>query len=403
MVEFPLINGLVATIIRALPQLDLIVTSRFVSILFSLGAIASLHWLVKQIADDKVALASAAFMAFLPFSIYYSRVILPEPAMMFFATVSLALFTAYLKQKQPLYWWLSWLALAVALVLKPFVAFFAPVYLALIIIYQQQPLKQIKLYLYPILAVIPFVYWRNWIQQFSAGIPASNWLFNGNGIRLRPAWFRWLFWERLTKLMAGVVGVIFGFANFIKRNRVLAILLSWWLGIMTYFAVIATGNVTHDYYQALVVPCLSFTLGRGVLVSYNWLKTKLTNKIILAPYLSALVIAILSVTALIISWQRVKGYFNVNHWEYYEVGQIVQQILPKEALVIAPAGGDTMFLFQTRRRGWPIGHNIKDKIDSGATHYVTTSYDQEAKELEQQYTTVKKTSDYLILDLTREK
>ncbi len=403
MVELPIINGLVAVVVRALPQLDLVITSRFISILFSLGAIISLYWFIKQISNSRAAILSVAFMAFLPFSIYYSRVILPEPAVMFFSTISLSLFTSFLKQKKGLHWWLSWLALALAILLKPFVAFFAPVYLILILIYQDKPWKQINLYLYPILAFMPLMYWRSWIKQFPAGIPASQWLFNGNGIRLRPAWFRWLFWERLTKLLAGVGTVIFGLTNFLKRNRVLDILLSWWLGVITYFVVIATGNVTHDYYQVLIIPCLSFTLGRGALVAYGWLNSKLKNKIILNQYISGAVIAAIAIISFIIAWQQVKGYFNINHWEYHKLGRVVQQILPEDALVIAPAGGDTMFLFQTRRKGWPIGHNIKEKIDVGATHYVTASYDDEARELEKQYATVKKTNDYLILDLRKKK
>ena len=106
---------------------------------------------------------------------------------------------------------------------------------------------------------------------------------------------------------------------------------------------------------------------------------------------------------LVLSWQQVAGYFNVNHWEYVEAGRAVDQLTPLDAKVIAPAFGDTHFLFQTNRTGWPIGFEIDDKISQGATHYVTTSFDDEAQELESRFATVVKTDRYLILNLTQPK
>jgi hypothetical protein len=41
-----------------------------------------------------------------------------------------------------------------------------------------------------------------------------------------------------------------------------------------------------------------------------------------------------------------------------------------DAKVIAPYMGDTAFLFQTNRTGWPIGFEIDKKIAEGAQYYV---------------------------------
>ena len=87
-------------------------------------------------------------------------------------------------------------------------------------------------------------------------------------------------------------------------------------------------------------------------------------------------------------------------WEYVKAGKKVDELAPVDARVIAPAMGDTIFLFQTKRVGWPIGFDIQNKINLGATIYVTTSMDDEAKELELEYKTIEKTKDYLMLDLT---
>jgi len=82
---------------------------------------------------------------------------------------------------------------------------------------------------------------------------------------------------------------------------------------------------------------------------------------------------------------------------------LTDRLLSKDAKVIAPQYSDTSFLFQTNRTGWPLGFDIDHKIEMGATHYVSTSYDNEAKELEEKYMIIEKTEDYIILDLKDER
>ncbi len=400
MTEFPFVNGFIAVCLMALPMLDLVIFSRFISILASIGTLLFFYWLVQQLIDKNTALISILFLGFLPFSIFYSRVILPEPFMLFFGVGSLTLFTAFLKQGKKIYWWLSWLFLALSLLLKPFIAFWAPVYLVILILFDTKFYKNIYLYLYPVLSLAPLLLWRRWISNFPAGIPASDWLFNVNNIRWRPAWFRWLFWERLGKLMTGIVGLLLLAVNVLRRNRVLLIIAAWWLGIIAYFSVIATGNIQHDYYQVLILPCLALTLARGSLILYQKINQFLKNKIAAPKLISSSLITILIMISFCLSWLRVKGFFNVNYWEYHQAGQEANLLLPETAQIIAPAHGDTMFLFQTRRNGWPIGGEINNKIEQGATHYITINFDEEAQELEEKYTTVKKTGDYMIIDLT---
>lgn len=399
MVEFPIYNILVAGILKAVPSLPLVPTSRVVSSLFSIGTLFSLFFLAKSYYGKKVGYFTAFFFATIPYSIYYSRVILPEPMMVFFSTLSITTFRFYVKKPKPYLFWTSLIALAVALLLKPFVAFFIPVYA--VILFEERKFKKIvfdfKLYAYAILAVIPFILWRNWITNFPAGIPASDWLLNGNGIRFRPAWFRWLGYERITKLILGYVGVIFlpiSFFNQLKNKKIF--IPAWWLSIGIYFSVIATGNVQHDYYQAITTPIISLTLGHAVIILDKFLNKKFNALV------SMSVIFVLISSMLILSYNQVKGYYNVNHPEYAKAGKAADAILPKDAKVVAPQyGGDTAYLFQINRSGWPMGYSMDKKIEMGATHYVATSYNKEAKELEEKYMIIEKTNDYIIIDLTK--
>lgn len=398
MVEFPFVNAGIALALRAMPFLDLVVFSRLMSVFASLGTLLGLWILVKRLSGQKVAMVTCLTFALLPYSVYYSRAILPEPFMLFFSTWSITAFVLYLRSREWVWYVVSLIAMAFALLLKPFVLFLAPVFMVLAYkTWGKKFLLQWQLWLYAVLAVVPLYWWRSWIMQFPEGIPASDWLLNGNGIRLRPAWFRWLFWERLTKLMLGFVGVVFLLANLIKLNKDTWVYAAWWGGVVAYFIVVASGNVQHDYYQNLALPILSISVGRGATFLYSLLRQKLSQKV------SLTMVGVLFVTMLIGAWQHVSGYFNVNHWEYVKAGQEADRLLPADAKVIAPAFGDTQFLFQTNRTGWPIGFDIGDKIELGAEYYVTASDDDEARELEAKYHIVEKGEGYLILDLTQPK
>ena len=396
MVEFPILNGLTAIIIKFLPFIDQVLIGRLISVGFSLISLTAVYFLVKDISGQKIGLWASLMMAVLPYSIYYSRVILPEPAMLACLLVSLLTFNRWLKVGRWQDYLISLIALIIGLLLKPYLIFMAPIYLSLGITQQGKAFfKNLPIYIYPFIAIAPLLLWRNWISQFPEGIPASDWLLNGNGIRFRPAWFRWIFYERLTKMFLGWTGLLFCLPVLFKPYKKPEILVygAWWLGCLAFLSVFASGNVQHDYYQVLLLPIVSITLGVGIVRLINFLIPKIGSiktKVLLSIFLSS---------SLFLAWGQIKGFFNVNHWEYQKAGQAVDQLIPADALVIAPAMGDTQFLFQTNRRGWPIGFEIQDKIKLGATYYVNTSQDDEVKMLESKYTIVIKTPDYIIIRL----
>jgi hypothetical protein len=425
MVEMPFINAGIASIIRLKPNLEIDIVSRLVSIWFSVGTAISLFYLVKKISGKNVAFYSSLVFALLPFSVFYGRTILPEPAMLFFSTSSILFFSYYLDSKKKLIktlaYFLSLFFLALAILLKPFVAFLGPIYLVLALLkYKKNIFKHLELVIFAVSAFIPFYLWREWIKNFPSGIPASDWLFNGNGIRLRPAWFRWLFYERLTKLILGWWGWLFVLVNFSSLNILkinlqtikklfknkkllteIGVYGAWILGVLTYLIVIATGNVQHDYYQVFALPIVSIMVGRGIQTLFEHLQEKLAKiKIKKVKKIAPLLITFLIFALMLkISWKNVRGYFNINHWEYVEAGQMIDALTPADAKVIAPAFSDTVFLYQTNRTGWPIGFEIEDKVEMGAEYYVSTAYDDEAKAVEEKYTPIIKTDKFIIIKL----
>lgn len=419
MVEFPIINAVTALILTNFSWLNEVITGRIISLVFSMGTLLALYTLTYQLSGKKVALLAAVSFGFLPYSIYYSRTILPETPMLFFSTTSILFFYWWLQKKEHrLVWYsLSLVMLAIALLLKPFVLFLGIVYACMVLlsIWEKKTNLWELIVLLPIFAVGtlgPLTWWRHWIKQFPEGIPASTWLFNGacvfkgtfksifseksdpSCLRFRPAWFRWIFYERLVKLITGF-GALTIPLGFLKLKKDTIIYLSWWVSMLLYFTVIASGNVRHDYYQIMAMPIISISLGQACAFIYQKVAAKTNHRIASGAISSLLLLFIL------VSWSEIKGYFNINHWEYVHTGKVVDQILPADAKVIAPALGDTVFLFQTNRTGWPIGFEIDDKIAKGAEYYIGTSFDDEVNQLMRQYQTVDKTESYVIIDLTK--
>lgn len=414
MVEFPLINGILAYILRAFPQLDLVLVSRLASVLASLCTLLLLIRVTARICGEKIALVSGFFFSVLPYSVYYSRAVLPEP---FFIALSLGSVWAYQEylHKGGVVRLVGSVGLfALALLVKPMAVFFVPVFFA-VRFSKSFDVKASDVVTGALFALsfIPLLLWRRWIQQYAIGIPISAWLYNGVGkgtnllpiyqIRFKPAWFRWIFYERLTKLFLGYVGLIpfvLGFVgsivNWKKEEYGKALYLGMWtLGALLYVSVFAAGNVQHDYYQVPLVPFVSLALGYGTVFIYEQVR-RVSSSVI-----GIVVCALLSLLLLFFSWKRVAGYYQINHWDIVAAGREADRMLPQDAKVIAPYTGDTAFLFQTNRTGWPIGFDIDTKISEGAGYYVSVNYDDETHALMKKYTVVVEKKEYVIIDLTK--
>lgn len=406
MVEFPFINASVASTILTLKNFgfatewqDIVPIERSTSILFSLGSTIMLFFMVKKTNGYKTALIAAAFFAVLPFNIYFSRTVLPEPKLVFLALFSTYFFYRFVYTGNWLDWSLALTGGALATLVKPtWILIFGLSWLYLVLTRRRKDLLKIKWGLafifLSILIVIPFILWRAWIVQFPSGIPASDWLFNAGGIRWRPAWFRWLFADRLGRLILGFWGTApFVLGILMKPRKTEGWFFHWWLvGGLIYLSTFASGNITHDYYQIILIPIIAIFMAKGFV--FIWKCPEYFSRPMCRP-----IAVMISVFALAFSWFYVRDFFNINHLEIVEAGKAADQLIPKQAVVIAPYGGDTAFLFQINRQGWPVGGVVNDKISQGATHYVSVNFDEETNKLMQTCQVVLKTDKYVIIDL----
>jgi len=147
----------------------------------------------------------------------------------------------------------------------------------------------------------------------------------------------------------------------------------------------------------MIIPAVSLALAQGAIYMWN---SKDFKRIFSRPLLIFSIIMMLGATA-----YRVKEYYKINHPEIMVAGQAIDNIAPKDALVIAPYNGDTAFLYQTKRKGWPvIDTSLETLIKRGADYYVSVNLnDTDTLMVEEGYEVVEKTNDYVIIDLNKPK
>lgn len=373
MVELPVYNALHAVLFNIFGKFTLEMWGRLLTSAIAVVTSFFLYLLGKKHYSSRVGLLASFFYLFIPFNVYFTRVILPDPLGVLFAVSALYFFdTRYI---------LSALLFALALLQKPY---FGVYLLPLIPAFLDLKIWKKNLLFLSIIGT-PFLVWRYWTGLHPEGIPFYTWAFNGDRIRFHPAFFRWIFGERIGILILGGWGLIplaFGLVRKVKNKFSLYLSLS----MLVYLVVVATANVRHDYYQILIMPAIALSLALGA--GWLWKRSRI---------LTALSILVM----FMVGWDRIKPFYQVNHPELMEVGKVVDETVPKDALIVAPYNGDTAFLYQMNRKGWPAVDDSIDKlIERGADYYVTVDKGSvDSVNFSKLFETISRTDKYLILDL----
>ncbi len=321
-VEFPiynLIHYFLFSLSRPFGSLE--VWGRITTIFAGLTSSVLLYFIVRRRTNPLTGLLTSFFYLFLPFNIYFTRVILPDPLMVTLYLATLNCFDVWTKNQKSAFFILTSLFGALAVLVKPAAVFFLlPITWWFWKKYGLKIIKMPRFLILHLAFVIPFSAWRWWSYQFPQGIPASTWLFNGDHIRFKPAFWRWLFGERIGKLILGVWGLLPLTAGLTGTSH----FLPWVGSALLYLSVFATGNVRHDYYQIPIIPVICILLAIGTV---HLLGQKLISRVLTVFCI---------VMMLGMSWYDIRGNFNVNNWEMIEAGKRVDEITPKDAIVAAP-------------------------------------------------------------------
>lgn len=399
-VEFPVFNLFQAGFFKLTGLWTLEIWGRLITIGSSCLTVLFIFLLGRKYANLRVGIAASLFFALDPYSIYYGRTILPDPSMSMAALSSVYFFARYLDEKKEnhsslISALLAVVSMAVSLLLKPFaIFFFLPILWIIGDRYRLKGFLQWNFWVIGIASLLPLIFWRVWMMQYPEGIPSNLWLLNGGNIRFTGSYFYWIFARRISELLLGWWGigiVLMGVLH--TKLRGYGFFLSFVIATLLYVTIVARGNVQHDYYQIPIVPTLAFMFGLGV--DFMLHSAKYTNK-----YASYAVLGISSIFLCVFGWYQVRDFFNINNPSIMIAGAAVDQLTPQDAKVIAPLDGDTSFLYQTKRKGWPsFEHSLAEMVKLGADYLVLVNPKPEDQGIGKEYKIVANTKEYILFDL----
>lgn len=380
LVEFPLYNATFAALYKYFPITSLEIYGRLITIFFSLILIATLYFLLLKETGRLAACVGSLVYAVFPFFVFFSRVVLPHT--MALACIFLSLTFLYLfsheksKFKNVIQLSLATIFFAAALLITPYsVFYYLPTAYLFIKKYKWSIYKKLPVYLFYLITVAPLFLWRKYISQFPEGVPVNFWFMTyvntSEGIKyifLKPAFFRWIFYERINNLILGGYLTTFFILGIIAKSKkyfFLSILISALAFLFTFEGV----NVQHAYYQILILPAVAIFVALGVdFVSRN-------NKYFINPLL--LIVASLAIFgfSFSISYYQVKDYYNYSS-DLVSIANIVKDLTKKDDKIVTDRTGDTTLLYLSERRGAPsVNKDLAELQKDGYKYFVTLKKD----------------------------
>jgi 4-amino-4-deoxy-L-arabinose transferase-like glycosyltransferase len=403
MVEFPLYNALFAFLYKNFPVFSLEIFGRLTSIFFSLLTIAIIYYLALKEVGRAAAFFSAMTFSIMPFFVYYTRVILPEPTALGFLMISVFFLYHFQQEKNKIkkiiFYFLSLIFFSSSLLIKPTVIFYS---LPLLFLFFKKDsfyfLEKFYFYLYFLISILPLVFWRIYILNYPQGIPANEWLLTSvntssglKNIFFRPSFFRWIFFERINNLICGGYLTFFLILGIIDKKKS-SLIFSFFLASLLYLFTFQGGNVQHEYYQILIFPSISILIGKGV----NFILEN-KNKFF-SPIPTYLLIFIIYIFSFYFSFEKVKNNYQYSQ-ELVTIANIVKKLTLEEDKIVTDRQGDTTLLYLMDRRGAPAFYKeIKDLKNLGYTYLVTQNKELIDK-LKNEYQIVFESNNFALIKL----
>ncbi|QQG44793.1 MAG: glycosyltransferase family 39 protein [Candidatus Roizmanbacteria bacterium] len=378
-VEFPIYNAVVGAFKKYVPLFSIEEYGRLTNIIFSLIIIAIIYYLALREVGRVGALIGALVYSIFPFFVFFSRVILPETTALALAMLSIFFLYIYTSRKNKLagtvFFIASMLSFTLSLLVKPPAVFFAFVLIYLFYKkYTYQLITKIHFYIYFLLSFIPLVLWRYYISFYPEGVPASDWLITSvntyqglQNIFFKPAFFRWIFFERINNLILGGFAVFLVILGIVKKQKTW-FLYSFLISTSAYLFTFQGGNVQHEYYQVFTLPTLALFAGAGA-------KTLIDNKSLFNPIISYILIFFIFIFSFYFSYYKVKDYYNYPK-ELPQIAKIINTLTTKNDKIVTDTLGDTTLLYLSDRKGAPAVYQGLDELKKkGYTYFYTAKGD----------------------------
>ncbi|MCS6956475.1 MAG: glycosyltransferase family 39 protein [Patescibacteria group bacterium] len=403
MVEFPIYNALFAYLYKIFPYFSLEIWGRLTSIFFSLIIISLIYYFLLKEKNRLSAFFGSFIYSIMPFFVFYSRVILPETTALAFSMISIFFLyflinNKYKKITNILFYFLSLISFSISILIKPTAIFF--IFPLIYLFFKKENFKiltKFYFYFYFISAIIPFILWRNYIQNFPEGIPANQWLITGintgaglEKIFFKPAFFRWIFFERINNLILGGYLTVFLILGIMAKSKKY-FFYSFLVSILSYLFIFQGGNVQHEYYQILILPTISIFIGIGISFIFE-------NKKIFNFILNSIIVLIIISFSWFFSFYQIKNHYNYSQ-ELIQQANIIKSLTLPEDKIIVDKTGDTTLLYLSERKGAPAIYKDPEELKKIGYQYLITSSINKIEKLKSKYKLIFENENFSIFKL----
>ncbi len=343
-IEFQLVTFLTALLYKVFGVHEWV--GRLVTVSFSMAGMWLLFLLMRAVLGYRAAAFGLLWYAFAPTSVYFSRVLMSEPLMLFFVIATVYSFYMYVRTLAPRYWATSLVsAMGAFLVKLPTVHITIPLLYLAHRRYGWSLFRRMELWALALLALAPAAayYWHAHAHigpyYFTVGVGFGGKMWFSPKHFLTPATYA-LMTERLVVQHLTAVGLVMLLLGiFYQRKRHKLNLFHWWLAaVLLYFVVVSGGNLRQSYYQLPLLPAAAGLIGIG----WGWLAR---SRRIAPGGKSALVVAFLVLCV----WGARPMYKEFS--DILKAAQVLDGLDPqKQPVIIMPPGYGVLYYFN--RPGW---------------------------------------------------
>lgn len=365
--EFPLVPYLMAPLYALFGEH--LFLGRLLSIGFCSLSAYYFYLLVRSYFTKRIALISLVFFFFSPLSIFFSRTLISDNAMLCFSIGAIYFFSQWTKNEKTLYFILSLILAVFALLVKiPAAIIGLPIAYLAWHKYGWSFLRMTRLWIFGFIVTVPSILW--YLHAFTLAknnypfdmFGEERWVWHtGFGIFLDETFLKKVF-VRLVAFLITPIGIIMSIAGAIMTawNKPNTYLFHWWTAGFFVFFIVGFPGQGHEYYQLQLLPvaslfaalfCDEFMKYRGEFHS-RILKPGLRTGIVIC------LIAGFVVSSLALVETRYHSYVEKT---LYEAGLSVRPVVAENALILAADWNNPVLIQASKRRGWHFpGSTYKD-------------------------------------------
>lgn len=359
--ELPIITFPVAVICRHLGYIPEWLL-RSSSLFFFIIAAFLFYLLARACSGERTALVASAIFIFSPLSILMSRTFQPDMAMVLFTMLCIYFFARWMVSGSWAHFALAACGFAGAVLLK-ITNFYLVVPLAYLFFAWRGDRKMplYKAALFAALVMVPICWWwlyhapsvrnlyPNPYDTFSPGYVLESMKAHLGYAPFYGEMFYHLAGAALTPLI--FAAFIYGLFM-LRSGRQDGLLFFWTLSVILFLLAVPEQS-KQEYYMLSIIPPAAILAARGIMLAYERIKY--------VRFFWAMAAAALMFTLLFAAYVAVPKF--LNRFEYsaiVEAGKAAQQIMEKDALVVASHNYSQDLLYYCGRKGWPFSVDRSD-------------------------------------------